>query len=114
MADHVYIRGEGGTVFKLDLPLHETIVEKLDKGLVHLVDKDGKLVDDKSAGWSKSAPADKPIDDMTGVELKAYAAEHEIDLGEAKLKADVLEVVQKAVAERTAAAAASGGNAGDE
>jgi hypothetical protein len=29
---HVFVRGEGGGVFKLDLPLHETIEDRLLKG----------------------------------------------------------------------------------
>jgi hypothetical protein len=29
---HVFIRGEGGSIFKLDLPLHESIEERLAKG----------------------------------------------------------------------------------
>jgi hypothetical protein len=33
----VFVRGEGGTVFELDLPLHDTIVEKLQKGYVRRV-----------------------------------------------------------------------------
>ena len=31
-AAHVFLRGEGGSVFKLDLPLHETIEDRLLKG----------------------------------------------------------------------------------
>lgn len=38
---HVFIRGEGGSVFKLDLPLHETIEERLLKGYLTRVNEDG-------------------------------------------------------------------------
>lgn len=38
----------------------------------------------------------KPIDEMKVDELKAYAAEHNIDLGEAKNKADILKTIQEA------------------
>ena len=40
----------------------------------------------------------KPIDEMKVDELKAYAAEHNIDLGEAKNKADILKTIQEAEA----------------
>lgn len=33
--EHIFVRGEGGSVFKLDLPLHETIEDRLHRG--HLV-----------------------------------------------------------------------------
>lgn len=38
---HVFIRGEGGSIFKLDLPLHETIEERLLKGYLTRVNEDG-------------------------------------------------------------------------
>lgn len=38
---HVFIRGEGGSTFKLDLPLHETIEERLLKGYLTRVNEDG-------------------------------------------------------------------------
>lgn len=41
MADHVFIRGEGGSVFKMDLPLHETISDRLLKGYLTRVNEDG-------------------------------------------------------------------------
>lgn len=33
----VFILGEGGSVFELDLPLHEAIVEKMQKGYIRRV-----------------------------------------------------------------------------
>ncbi len=41
MAEHWFIRGEGGSVFKLDLPLHEAIGDQLAKGYLVRVNKDG-------------------------------------------------------------------------
>lgn len=53
----------------------------------------------KGMGYKVEGEADaKPLDRMTVDELKAYAAEHNIDLGEAAKKADILEVIQKAEA----------------
>lgn len=37
----VHIRGEGGTVFELGLPLHEAIHERMAKGLIRRVNPDG-------------------------------------------------------------------------
>ena len=48
----------------------------------------------KDLGHTVEGEADaKPVD-----ELKAYAAEHNIDLGEAKNKADILKTIQEAEA----------------
>jgi hypothetical protein len=41
MAESWFIRGEGGSVFKLDLPLHEAIEQRLHKGYLVRVNKDG-------------------------------------------------------------------------
>lgn len=40
----------------------------------------------------------KPLDKMKVDELKAYAAEHKIDLGDAANKADILKTIQEAEA----------------
>ncbi|MGN8024699.1 hypothetical protein [Microbacterium sp. 22242] len=38
----IFLRGEGGSVFKLDLPLHEAIAERLEKGyLTRVANADG-------------------------------------------------------------------------
>lgn len=36
-----YFLGEGGTVFRLDLPVHETIAERIAKKEIHRVNEDG-------------------------------------------------------------------------
>lgn len=51
----------------------------------------------KDLGHTVEGEADaKPIDEMKVDELKAYAAEHNIDLGEAKNKANILKTIQEA------------------
>ena len=40
----------------------------------------------------------KPLDEMKVEELKVYAAEHNIDLGDAAKKADILKAIQEAEA----------------
>lgn len=48
------------------------------------------------------ASAEKQIADMTVAELKTYAKEHEIDLGDAAKKPDILAAIQAAEAEAAA------------
>lgn len=51
----------------------------------------------KGMGYKVEGEADaKPIDKMNVDELKGYAAEHKIDLGEATKKADILKIIQEA------------------
>lgn len=55
----------------------------------------------KAMGHIVEGEADaKPLDKMKVEELQAYAAEHGIDLGEAAKKADILEIIQKAEANK--------------
>ena len=55
----------------------------------------------KGMGYEVTGEADaKPIEDMKVDELKAYAAENNIDLGEATKKADVLKIIQEAEANK--------------
>lgn len=53
----------------------------------------------KDLGHTVEGEADaKPLDEMKVEELKAYAAEHNIDLGDAAKKADILKAIQEAEA----------------
>ena len=53
----------------------------------------------KALGHTFEGEADeKPLDEMKVDDLRAYAAEHNIDLGEAKSKADLLKTIQEAEA----------------
>lgn len=50
----------------------------------------------KSMSHTVTGEADaKPLDDMKVEELKAYAAEHNIELGDAAKKADILKIIQE-------------------
>ncbi|MEU9606157.1 hypothetical protein [Streptomyces sp. NPDC048057] len=40
-SDHIYVRGEGGTIFRMDLPLPEPIADRLAKGALRRVNEDG-------------------------------------------------------------------------
>ncbi|PRB01757.1 hypothetical protein [Microbacterium sp. MYb64] len=55
---HIFVRGEGGTVFKLDLPLHETIEQRLHRGyLTRVANADGGVYTGEDAGTVTSRPA---------------------------------------------------------
>ena len=55
----------------------------------------------KGMGYEVTGEANaKPIEDMKVDELKAYAAENNIDLGEATKKADILKIIQEAEANK--------------
>ena len=55
----------------------------------------------KGMGYEVTGEADaKLIEDMKVDELKAYAAENNIDLGEATKKADILKIIQEAEANK--------------
>lgn len=55
----------------------------------------------KGMGYEVTGEADaKPIEDMKVDELKAYAAENNIDLVEATKKADILKIIQEAEANK--------------
>ncbi|BBI32037.1 hypothetical protein [Cohnella abietis] len=61
----------------------------------------------------KQPATDKPLDKQTLPELKDYAALHEIDIGEASKKEDILSVIQLEISKREAAKqGAEGGGAG--
>ncbi len=46
MADTIHVLGEGGGTHELSLPLHETIADKLAKGLIRRVNADGSPYDE--------------------------------------------------------------------
>ena len=54
-----YFRGEGGTVFRLDLPVHETISERIAKKEIHRVNEDGTPYVEADPE-AESAPATAP------------------------------------------------------
>lgn len=60
----IFVRGEGGTIFELDLPLHETMSDKLAKGTVRRVNEDGSNYDgpgDEVPGPPSEVPAKSAV-----------------------------------------------------
>ncbi|MFH9728311.1 hypothetical protein ACH4M4_35935 [Streptomyces sp. NPDC017254] len=56
MAETIYVRGEGGAVIAMDLPLPESIQERYDGGLIQRVHSDG-------SPWASAAAAREPAAD---------------------------------------------------
>ncbi|MCI4045127.1 hypothetical protein [Streptomyces sp. TRM75563] len=70
MAETIHLRGEGGHIFTMDLPLPEGIAERYERGLLTRVDSDGgpaqttAPVPNPAAGPDElldEAPADEPV-----------------------------------------------------
>ncbi|GGV13611.1 hypothetical protein [Streptomyces spectabilis] len=58
MAETIYLRGEGGGIHAMDLPLHESIQQRLERGQLRRVNADGSPL------AAEQAPAG-PADDST-------------------------------------------------
>lgn len=56
----VHILGEGGTVFELQLPLHEAITERLAAGQIRRVNADGSTYDGPAEPGVAAPPTEAP------------------------------------------------------
>ena len=92
MTESIYVRGEGGSVFKMDLPLPEPIAERLTKGLLRRVNADGSPHTEPSPDVP-GAPAEEPAKSATKAEWIGWAVANGADLEEveAMTKADLIE-----------------------
>lgn len=62
MSDFIHVRGEGGAVIKMTLPLHKSIQQRLDRGDIVRVSEDGEPLaaepaPDKPAARGKTTAA---------------------------------------------------------
>lgn len=99
--------GTGGATFEMDVPpagthAHEAFVGRVASGELIALDSDGDPID-RLALLADLAPAEPDeavgefdLDKATVKELRAYAEDHDIDLGEAGKKAEILEVIRDA------------------
>lgn len=55
MVESIYVRGEGGSIVLMDLPLPESIQQRFDAGLIVRVNEDGSLWSDEPAKPVKPA-----------------------------------------------------------
>lgn len=93
MAPSIFIRGEGGTVFELDLPLHEAIEDRLLKGyLVRVANADGDTFVEGADGIP-SLPSTRPALNAPKSEWVGWAAAQGMapDDADALTKADLVE-----------------------
>ena len=68
--DYGYFLGEGGSVFRLDLPVHETIAERIAKKEIHRINEDGTPYVEPE---SESAPASAPPSSAPKAQWVAWA-----------------------------------------
>ncbi|MFR0351792.1 hypothetical protein [Streptomyces sediminimaris] len=68
MAETIYIRGEGGGIHAMDLPLPEPIQERLTKGMLRRVNKDGSPYLEPLAEPTPGTPPD-PGKEVPGLPL---------------------------------------------
>ncbi|WP_280389307.1 Ish1 domain-containing protein [Nocardia wallacei] len=82
----VHVHGEDGPhVFGPD--------DNVPAWAVKAITNPGVWAEEPEAATSTEAPAGDPSESWTVAELKAYADEHGIDLGEATKKADILAAI---------------------
>jgi len=93
--EHIFVRGEGGAVFKLDLPLHESIEERLAKGYIQRVaNADGDpYVEGADTPKVVEPPKERPALSAPKRVWVAWAGVNGMDLDEAEAatKDDLIE-----------------------
>jgi hypothetical protein len=92
MGDTIHVRGEGGAIFELALPLHEAIADRLTKGYLTRVNPDGSTYtgdDDDVPG----PPTEKPPVSALKAEWVGWAVAQgaDPDDAEAATKQDLIE-----------------------
>ena len=90
----IHILGEGGGVFELSLPLHETIADKLAKGHVRRVQPDGSpYVEGDRPDGVPSLPESRPAINAVKAEWVGWAVVQGLspDEAEALTKTDLIE-----------------------
>mgnify|MGYP001589899494 CR=1 FL=1 len=68
MADTIHVRGEGGTIFEMDLPLPKGVQQRLDAGAIVRVNPDGSLYAEAESGQ-----AERPAKNASAEAWAAYA-----------------------------------------
>lgn len=100
------LRGTGGAEFTFDVPTagtheHERFLQRIENGDLIALDDDGDTID-RVALLAELTVADAPVhevdalDAMSVKQLREFAAEHDIELGDAKTKAAIRDVLQAA------------------
>jgi hypothetical protein len=93
MAD-IFVRGEGGGVFKLSLPLHETIEDRMRKGHIVQVLEDGSpLPHEDGEDLIPGLPGVRPTKNAPKAEWVGWAVAQgaEVEAAEAMTKTDLID-----------------------
>lgn len=88
MADSIYVLGEGGVVFKMDLPLPEAIADRLTKGYLRQVNPDGSPIEESERPTQVRPAVNAPKADWVGWAVHEGMTP---DDAEAATKADLIE-----------------------
>ena len=95
VAPHVFIRGEGGGVYKLDLPLSEPIEDRLAKGyLTRVANEEGDpYVEGSTSDKVPSLPTERPAINASKAEWVGWAVAQGMtpDDADAATKTDLIE-----------------------
>lgn len=110
----LHVRGSGGARFDVDVPAEgthrrERLLEQLASGDLTALDDDGDTID-RVALVEELSPKPVVVEDvevdgldalgaMTTVQLRQFAEDHAIELGGARKKAELLEVIREATAD---------------
>jgi len=111
MAETIYVRGEGGGIHAMDLPLHESIQERLRKGQLVRVNPDGSTYTGLEDAMVASASTARPGKTASKTEWIGWAVRvHGLDpeRAEAATKADLMDLPDTAGAAGQPAAAVAG------
>lgn len=104
MAESIHVLGEGGAVFKMDLPLPEAIADRLVKGHLRQVNPDGSPIEESERPTGVPGTPDKrpnvnaPKADWVGWAVHEGASAEEAD---AATKQDLIEKYGTAPVEKT-------------
>lgn len=94
MAETIYVRGEGGGIHAMDLPLPEPIMDRLTKGLLRRVNEDGTPYVEREDDGVPTLPTEQPVKTAPKAEWVGWAVSQGADPEDAEgmTKADLVEL----------------------
>lgn len=94
MAETIYVRGEGGAVIAMDLPLPEGIADRLTKGLIRRVNEDGTPYVERKDDGVPALPTKTPAKNAPKAEWVGWAVAQGAapEDAEASTKGDLVEL----------------------
>jgi hypothetical protein len=96
MPETIYVRGEGGGIHPMDLPLPESIADRLAKGSLRRVNEDGSpyVEADDSAASAPGPPTERPAQSAPKAAWVGWAVTNGADPDEAEAltKTDLIDL----------------------